>query len=221
MTQLSLILPEIGSPSKTEDPKTDNAFIAIQAWANGNIDATNLKAEGVSRESLANVKSSIIATEETRTNVAYGKLTTPDEITLTVRTSGLIEVAYQAQWKESVQNAARASIFIGANQLKIDVNNKPTAQEVAVGGGTSTAGQFRTLASCTEGLQSASNTGPAEEDVTTGQVVGQVVAGSAGLCGAALIFAAAGTYVISVQFKSTSGTVSARNRKLWAWAVGP
>lgn len=42
MTTLSLVLPVIGQPDSTEDPKLNTALTAIQTWANGNIDATNL-----------------------------------------------------------------------------------------------------------------------------------------------------------------------------------
>lgn len=216
MTQLSLILPEIGSPSKTEDPKTDNAFIAVQTWANGNIDATNLKAEGVTAESLATVKSSIVTTEQTREGASYGKLTTPDEVLVTMRSNGLIAIGFQARWAESVQGAARASIFIGSNQLKVDLLNVPTAQETMHAEGTGSINTFRTLASCAEGLRSISNIGPGAEDVTTGQVLGQ-----AAFAGPCFVFAAAGTYGVSVQFKASSGKVTAKQRKLWVWSIGP
>ena len=33
-------------------------------------------------------------------------------------------------------------------------------------------------------------------------------------------FAAAGTYTVSVQFKASSGSVTASNRKLWVWTIG-
>lgn len=41
MSLLSFLVPELKKPDKTEDPKIANAFTAILAWANGNIDATN------------------------------------------------------------------------------------------------------------------------------------------------------------------------------------
>jgi hypothetical protein len=67
---------------------------------------------------------------------------------------------------------------------------------------------------------------PYTEDFTTGQVVGagpqmSVSATSPQLVGGpCYIFAAAGTYTVSVQFKSSSGSVTAKNRKLWAWTLG-
>lgn len=42
MSVLSLILPTIGQPDSTEDPKINTALTAIQTWANGNIDLTNM-----------------------------------------------------------------------------------------------------------------------------------------------------------------------------------
>jgi hypothetical protein len=45
MSLLSLILPEIGKPDKTEDPKLNTALTSIQTWANGNIGISNLEKE--------------------------------------------------------------------------------------------------------------------------------------------------------------------------------
>lgn len=41
MSLLSLVLPTIGQPDSTEDPKLNTALTAIQTWANGNIDPVN------------------------------------------------------------------------------------------------------------------------------------------------------------------------------------
>lgn len=67
-------------------------------------------------------------------------------------------------------------------------------------------------------------------DVATGQVLGALAdsakpAGdqfgdAAGAGGTCLIFAAAGVYTVSVQFKPASGSVTAKNRKLWVWTIG-
>jgi len=42
MSLLSLVLPVLNQPDATEDVKVNNAFTAIQTWANGNIDASNM-----------------------------------------------------------------------------------------------------------------------------------------------------------------------------------
>lgn len=44
MTTLSVTVPVIGQPDSTQDPVIVNAFTAIAAWANGNIDASNMGA---------------------------------------------------------------------------------------------------------------------------------------------------------------------------------
>jgi hypothetical protein len=49
MSLLSLVLPTIGQPDSTEDPKVNNAFAAIVNWANGSIDQSNISsAKGLS-----------------------------------------------------------------------------------------------------------------------------------------------------------------------------
>jgi len=157
-----------------------------------------------------------IATQEARTNTAYGLLATPDRVSgIVLPTNGLIAVAYQAMWFESVSNAARAAIFVGANQLKIaSVAGAPVVTEAQTGGAVGTSTPLHTHG----GGIISENASSAITEVTTGQVVG----GGAGVTqnGICYIFAAAGTYDISVQFKASSGTVTALNRHLWVWSVG-
>lgn len=53
MTIISLELPEIGKPDKTQDPKINTAFSTIQNWANGFIDEENLSVALKEKLSLA------------------------------------------------------------------------------------------------------------------------------------------------------------------------
>lgn len=179
------------------------------------LDDTTVGAKlGLSNGATTRRGKAIIATTEARTNVAYGTLTTPDQVTVTLPTDGLIAVAYQAAWQESVSGTAKAAIFIGANQLKtVNVGAAPALQD---SGSPSTGVAINTdaaLGSGAGGLYTGSG-GPFA-DVTTGQTVGAV--GGNGPC---YIFAAAGTYIVSVQFKASSGTVTVKNRKLWVWTLG-
>lgn len=162
-----------------------------------------------------------IATTESRTNTAYGTLTTPDQVAgVVLPANGLLQIGYQATWQESVNNAARAALFIGANQLKVATdrtNAAPIAQETALAAG---AGAIdKPLASYVGGLNGVAGDATVYTgNVTTGQVLGVGVGattGNASTLGVCTIFAAAGTYTISVQFKSTSGSVTAKNRVLW------
>jgi hypothetical protein len=149
----------------------------------------------------------------TRTNTAYGALSNgPDVVTnVVLPTDGLIVVGYQATWQQSA-GAARAAIFVGANQLKSDAGGTaPAVQEAVPSAGT---GVDYTLGTGATGLLSGSF-GGWTGDVTTGQVIGT----TSGF-GVTYIFAAAGTYDVSIQFKAPSGTVTVKNRKLWVWTVG-
>jgi hypothetical protein len=188
-------------------------------------------------------KSSIISGSQSRTNVAYGKLGTPDQVSsLVLPADGLILVAFQAVWAESVAGAGRAAIFLdgtagggSSNQLKIAnvrSSGNPVTQAAATNEGTGVTDH--PLFTFVGGLASGVGNGAYGADVTTGQVLGghapttalaQEVNGTVESIGAApssvggpvMIFAAAGTYDISVQVKSSSGSVTMHDRHLWAW----
>jgi hypothetical protein len=161
---------------------------------------------------------SIITTEETRTNTAYGLLTTPDRVSgIVLPEDGLIAVGYKAQWKSSVQGAGAAAIFVGSTQLGVPGNAPGVSTEITTqhsfadlyGHLFSTAGW---------GLEAFPATA---DDPTTPTLLGgrteQGLDNSFKAGGVAYIFAAAGTYDVSVQFKASSGSVTAKNRKLWVW----
>ena len=128
-------------------------------------------------------------------------------------TDGLIFVGYRAMWKESVSGAARAALFIGANQLY----TRTSAGVLAVQETSNAAAgpdTYLPLGSFSGGIWGQSGNVAAASDVTTGHVVG----GPGGNQGFVAIHAAAGTYDISVQFKASSGSVTVKERKLWVWS---
>jgi hypothetical protein len=162
-----------------------------------------------------------ITATESRANVAYGLLGTPDQVTgIVLPTDGLIAVAYQATWQSSVGAAGKAAIFIGANQVKLAQTNV-AAPATSLSEATSNNSINTDIPLSTAwwglsgggGVYSTAYTG----DVTTGQVQGDWGANGGGIC---YIFAAAGTYTISVQFKASSGSVTVKNRRLWVWTNG-
>jgi hypothetical protein len=252
-------------PGTPEDVNQLNTILyEIKAWANGSIDTTNitdggiatadLADGGVTKDKLATTVAdvagisttstvrrgaSIIAASESRTNTAYGTLTTPDQVANVVLPSnGLIAVVYQAMWQESVAGAGRAALFIGANQLKMQTTSDvgPVTTAAATNSGAN-INKDAPLFTSPMGLVSGTTLGASYgADVSTGQVVGLwnlaatslaqerngVVAAlpsisQGGLC---LVFAAAGTYTVSIQYKSSSGSVTANTRKLWIWTLG-
>lgn len=213
MAELSYVLPEIGLGDVTQDPLIRTALSNTLNWAKGKVGEANFEAAVASTYLPGLVQKSIIATEQVRTNTAFGVLGTPDEVTLTMPENGLIAIAYQATWKESVGKAARAAIFIGANQLLTANNPAPAVQETVERAGA--AETFNVLATAAGGLAHYDSSTGYTGDATTGQLVGST--GTA--FGPCVIFAAAGSYKISVQFKASSGNVTVKSRKLWAWVV--
>lgn len=157
-----------------------------------------------------------IATTETRTSTAYGTMPTPDQVTgIVLPANGLIAVWYQATVTPPASPPAGVvAIFVGANQLKtVGSGSVPSVQEVAV----SNSSEATVVTTFSEGLVVQAPSLPYGGDVTTGQVVGGTQGG-----GPCYIFATAGTYTVSVQYKvsSGSGSVTASNRKLWVKALG-
>jgi hypothetical protein len=153
----------------------------------------------------------VIATEETRENTAFGTLTTADEITgVALPENGLIVMGYVARWKSSVSEAGRAGLFLNTTQVRNGLNGfvepKTTATENCL------------LTSAPGGLASVENAG-AGPFPTTGVTLGhQSSTSPAG--GIAHIYAAAGTYTVSVRFRATSGSVTTKERKLWVAVLG-
>ena len=200
---------------------------------------------GLSQTGLVHSGKSIIAAAETRANAAYGLLGTPDRVqNVVLPTDGVIQVIYHATWKETGADtgSARAAIFVGANQLKVGRKDSAPVTQAAAGWSN---GAYRPLTTFTYGLISEDG-GTDSSDVTTGQVLGAFIQFPYGtgktsheiagtvltdtvgaiqptipLGGPVYIFAAAGTYDISVQFKTIDGassTLTAKDRKLFVRA---
>jgi len=170
---------------------------------------------------------SIITQQDTRTGTTYSTLATPDRVSgIDLPTDGIITVLFMAFWNESVDGAGRAAIFIGSNQLSLSqVGTGIGLQECANPGA---ANITQPLTSCWYGLTSGGGGSAASGHAvpaTTGQAValngnGSTDAGNQIAGGPCYIFAAAGTYDISVQFKASSGSVNVLNRRLWVKAEG-
>lgn len=184
-------------------------------------------AAGLNETGVVRRGKSIIAAEESRTNTVYGTLTTPDQVSnVVLPTDGLLVVAFQALWKESVENTANAAIFLGSNQLKIGKpRSGPSTVECDADfseqPGSSTVDRYSPLFTTGRGLKTYNAVINSSTNVTTGQVVGGSDDGTLTDGGPCYIFAAAGTYTVSVRYRVTSpGTVTAKERKLWVWTLG-
>ncbi|MBJ7348629.1 MAG: hypothetical protein JHC87_08685, partial [Thermoleophilaceae bacterium] len=168
---------------------------------------------------------SIVAPEELRTSTAYGLMPTPDRVqNIALPSDGLIAVLYEATWKQGSSSTGSAAIFVGSSQLQTRVNNNASlvAQSALCEGGDNIRALLVSYPGGLMGSGGASGT-----SVPVPSTTGQPVAGCIGstsqntqqLGGPCYIFAAAGTYDVSIQFKSTSGGVWVRDRKLWVWTM--
>jgi hypothetical protein len=237
--------------SKLTDLSVTTPKLADNNVTLGKLDGTSVGVPlGLNLGGVTRRGKSIIATTGTRTNAAYGALSDgPDSVSVTLPTDGLIFILYQALWQESVQGVARAAIFIGGTQLKVQavtgVTRAPVTSATLIGDGTA---RDKPLVTSPYGLTTLTGFGSGATfsgDVTTGQTVGVFSAqipppapsspgnesnaielnGSPGSgynipTGICSVFAAAGTYAVSVQFLASSGTVTVKNRRLWVWTQG-
>jgi ethanolamine utilization microcompartment shell protein EutS len=153
-----------------------------------------------------------ISASQATSSTSFTTLTTPDEVTVVLPANGLIAMWYQATWQSSVAAAGAAAIFLGGTQVEIASNNN--APGVAYTTTTGAGATAQSLFSTSTGLATAAQSGYTG-DVATGQIVGDNQY-SGGPC---YIFAAAGTYAVSVQFKASSGSVTANARKMWVQAI--
>lgn len=171
------------------------------------LNSTGTKRSGVSK----------IVTTESRTNTAYGTLPAADQVTnIFVPTNGLVFVYFFGQITESVGGAGRAAIFAGANQVKlVQPNAASVVMETAIN--TVTPGSFESMVSSPVGL-SIQTGGTANE--STPPLTGEALALANGVGNCHIIRGLSGTFTISVQVKSTSGSVSMRERELWVWSKG-
>jgi hypothetical protein len=71
MTTVSLILPEVGKPDSTQDPRIVTAFTTLQTWANGNVDSTNLSKGAVNGEAVNKEVPRFLSTAKPEAMVAF------------------------------------------------------------------------------------------------------------------------------------------------------
>lgn len=169
---------------------------------------------GVSSTATVRRGKCIVATEETTTSTSYTLLSTPDRVqNVVLPADGLIFVVYRALTKGGAGTTESAAIFVGSNQLKQpEADSVPVVQAAAPVGGFGYYGQIHSFSGglTLGGFGSLSDT----SSVTTGQTISHQNNTYGGAC---IIEAAAGTYDISVRFKTPSGTLYAKERKLWVW----
>lgn len=199
---MTVNLPKTNQTGKAEWADVEDNDVALKAAIE------TLQTEVAAVAGITWYTPKAIATEESRTNTAFGTLTTADEIkSVVVPENGLMLIGYTARAKATGSATGRLALFLGANQLKATSLSK---QEVSTSITPETLLRFTTSGG---GLVSSDD----GADGSTGQIVGSTTAGDGGFV---VVSAAAASYDISVQFKATSGSVTAKERKLWVAVFG-
>lgn len=225
-------LPVDGEANNAADVITPLNDIKTYVNGDGWVDADRLDATVAANLGLSDGTDTrrgkcIIATEESRTNTAFGTMTTPDQVSgITVPTDGLIFVLFRAHWRNGAAGTAEAAIFLNDEQLKVpQANGAPVVSGGSFSGltlgyghlisGEPSTSSTSTLYTETAGAYFALDV----SDVTTGQAV--VSTATSGGRGSIIpIEVAAGTYDVSVRFKASTGSVYVKNRKLKVWTMG-
>lgn len=205
---------------------------AVQVMANLNeivaavndLDEANLSSAlatllGVSQSGSPRRGKCIVPAAEFTGSAAYTLLPTPDRVSgIVLPTDGLLLIGYKALWKSQAgSGTCKAAVFLGANQLKLGAAAAaPSVQEATLPGNGIA---YTHLTTSPTGLVTGAPAATDASDVTTGQILGaQQTMG-----GLMAVFAAAGTYDVSVQFIGNGAVgdlVTVKNRKLWVQAVG-
>lgn len=181
--------------------------IPFGGLAEGSVGYANLRSDVIEKVTTGVVwyTPKYIATEQTRESTSFGTMATADEIpNVEVPLRGIIGVGYTGLFKSSVSGAGRVTLFIGSNQIK------------AASGAAASPPVFEASSSTTVWTTVESNTGlfatvATESFVTTGQ----------SFSGFAYIFGLpAGKYNLSMQYRATSGNVTAKERTLSAMVFG-
>lgn len=198
MTEVVFENPEKGEARSASDAKIKTALTKLKETVNGKIGQANFEANAALAGKWYAPK--VIATEETRSATTMGLMPTPDEITsVVVPSTGILRVGYIAAVKSSVEGQGVMFLCVGTNPAVGGAGSQVTT----ISGSTATFHIYATDQSAAGGVFSQIGAGGASVP-TTGVVVRMVD-----------LYVAAGTYNVSVQFAALSGSVTAKERRLY------
>lgn len=158
------------------------------------------------RRYATGVQKRSISTEQSRTSVAFGLMPTPDMVVVTLKEGQWCQIGFLGIWKSSASGVGRATINVGPIESGTHVG--PSGASEA----SSLETKFALLSSEPAGL-----VGGAAE-ITSVRTHGQALATVAGTGGFCMVVneGELAEVRISVQTKSSSGSVTMKNRFLLA-----
>ena len=222
-----LVLPEPLVVDALEDVSDVWAnLVAIRDKINGQIAAGNLADGAVGPDKITSALADLIGggpggnrrgiaanpTQQTITSTTYASMPTPDRVSqIVVPADGILSVGFMAMVYESVASAARIAIHVNGVQLRApDTVAGSVVQEAPIG----SAARWSLCYSPYWGLRTFVPTTGLTGLPTTPVVLAQsAVSGSGGFW--VPIIMTPGTYDVEVKYKVSSGTLYAKERRLW------
>lgn len=224
-------LRALGTSGSTAAAGNDSRLSDERTPKDNSVNSNKIVNGSVTRDDLASTAKpmrwytpKIINSEQHRKSTSFGTLSTADEITnVELPTNGLIVVIYRAEWRLEAGTPGgvngHAAIFLNEEQLRVPDTNNGDAVTQEVTHGSANPGYFALLTTYWNGLNSNENTSDATgpSSVTTGMALGILGGTSISSGGPCYIWAAAGTYTVSVRYRSTNASYGcgADERKLW------
>jgi len=198
MTEATFELPEKGEARSSADGKVKTGLSKLKEVVNGKLGQGNFETNAAVAGKW--YTPSVIATEQTRESASFGTLSTPDEITgVVVPTNGLVRVRIAVSMKSSTASAGKVALFFGATQAETMSTLEGSTANTEFARFTTTGNNGGTILN-----QNTPSAFP-----TTGFGLTPLD-----------FFLAAGTYTVSLKFKATTGSVTAKERKLYVEVLG-
>jgi hypothetical protein len=197
---------------KIADNQVTKAKVADDAVGVQELDGTVNDLLGVSESSTVRRGNFVRAAQDNLASATYQKMGNADEvINIAVPATSLLHIMYRAEWSKSDSGAtATAAIFLDGDQLKYTPApgpaTAPAVQEIA---NSENNIVWKPLYTDEGGItQSTASSNYSGDASSTGQVVKFTT-----------VEVDTGTYDVSVRFKVSAGTVSARYRSLYVWTA--
>jgi hypothetical protein len=239
---------KIQNQAVNEDKIADGAVATAKledgAVTGDKVDSDFAKAAGISSSSIRRAGSFVGGTTTLSGSSTNVLTNLGDQVQVYLESNGLIFVQYWASWSCALTGGGRAAIHLNNNQLKIfnpegSDGGNPVTQAASMDNGSAQllANKVTPITTCAYGLISSTTQPSAnayQGDVATGQALGMLGQGASNFYGMALagsvsaqaatpgpcaIFAAPGTYTVSVRFRSTNPNtnLTVKDRRLLVW----
>lgn len=186
-------------------------------------DATNLGGATGAARALRLLPATHITAAESRTNVAFGVMTTPDRVSgITCPANSILVVNYWARFQNSVAGAGSATVVLNGTRVKVHDGGVAGGQADNISNSPGAAAVYNVLATtANNGVRVRSSGFGVNAPPATGMGMGQDITDSAGGPFYIIVPNALSNATLEIQFKSTSGSITVADRHLMVGVMAP